>query len=310
MSTDERVEYDGASGNRLVGLLTTPVRKQSRPATKHGRCAVLLHGGMANKNSFYHRELARGLAEELGYSVLRYDATGNGESGPIVEEPHAQGAPEQCRNMMSGFMDDVSDLACTVRWLQAIRGLTVEVAIGHSRGAQVTHIFAAQHPELGVARIIGTNMRWDLSYWRTTWEANVQAHGHWTLKWKNRGQELAHTVTAKDIEAYTSVPLESACRSIRAKVLNCYGVLESGAASGRAGYDTGEALLSDGVVPFTDVEGPANAIADHTLRFLSGVGHFYRETGAATKLWTAVREWLEQPPIGSTAAPQCQQARL
>jgi hypothetical protein len=44
------------------------------------------------------------------------------------------------------------------------------------------------------------------------------------------------------------------------------------------------------VVPFVDVEGISNAIGaaaavggggcQHTLRFLPGVGHFYREEGA------------------------------
>jgi hypothetical protein len=55
----------------------------------------------------------------------------------------------------------------------------------------------------------------------------------------------------------------------------------------QASYETGGLPLTDGVVPFVDVEGISNAIGavgggggQHTLRFLPGVGHFYREEGA------------------------------
>eukprot|EP01047_Picozoa_sp_COSAG01_P064134 COSAG01_NODE_8437_length_2785_cov_4.217424_2_plen_95_part_00 len=62
----------------------------------------------------------------------------------------------------------------------------------------------------------------------------------------------------------------------------------------QASYETGGLPLTDGVVPFADVEGVSNAIGaaaagggggcQHTLRFLPGVGHFYREEGAVPKL--------------------------
>lgn len=60
----------------------------------------------------------------------------------------------------------------------------------------------------------------------------------------------------------------------------------------QAAYDTGAEPLTDGVVPFADVEPPSNLIPDHTLRFLPNVGHYYREPGSADRLWHAIRAWL------------------
>ena len=45
-------------------------------------------------------------------------------------------------------------------------------------------------------------------------------------------------------------------------------------------------------VPFSDVEFTANLIKHHTLRFIYGVGHYYREDGANEKLYNVIKEWL------------------
>ena len=88
----------------------------------------------------------------------------------------------------------------------------------------------------------------------------------------------------------------------------------------QASYDTGDQMLTDGVVssllkythiyfsnsnmclfhhiymitqvPFSDVEFTANLIKHHTLRFIYGVGHYYREDGANEKLYNVIKEWL------------------
>ena len=308
MSTEEKVTFEGASGNQLVGILTTPALPSALSGSSApfplGRCVVLVHGGMANKNSFSHPLIAKGLANELGYRVFRYDATGNGESVPITGS-----GSEQARNMMSGFWDDVDDLASTVRMLE-MRDLPVEAVMGHSRGGQVVHMFAARYPQLGVPRIIAANMRWDLSYWRRQWETNVARDGHWTLRWKNRGSDVTHTVSQSDVEVYANVPMEAECRKIEARVLNVYGVLEHGAKSGQASYDVGALMTADGVVPFTDIEGPANCIRYHELRFLCGAGHFYREEGAAEALWDAVKAWLLVPSSSQSPQPNAAATRL
>ena len=93
--------------HRLVGILTQP----SAGVAARGEVVVLVHGGMANKNSFYHKHLASKLASE-GFHVFRCDFVGNGESEPIFKAA-ADGTDttEAYRNMMSGFWLDVEDLA-------------------------------------------------------------------------------------------------------------------------------------------------------------------------------------------------------
>ena len=46
------------------------------------------------------------------------------------------------------------------------------------------------------------------------------------------------------------------------------------------------------MVPFSDVEYTANRIQNHTLKFVYGVGHYYREQGANEKLYNTIKEWL------------------
>ena len=58
--------------HRLVGILSQP----SAGVAARGEVVVLVHGGMANKNSFYHKHLASKLASEA-FHVFRFDFVGN-----------------------------------------------------------------------------------------------------------------------------------------------------------------------------------------------------------------------------------------
>lgn len=287
---EHKMSYAAADGaHELVGILTRP------PAgvAARGEAVVLVHGGMANKNSFYHKHLASKLASELGYHVFRFDFVGNGESFPIFKKA-ADGTEttEAYRNMMSGFWLDVDDLAWTCEYLAVDHGLKVACAIGHSRGGQVCHMMAVKHgARLGIPRIVGCNMRYNLEYWRASRCKAVAEHGHWTLGWRNRGQPVEHRVSAADIDIYAGVPMHQVRLLTGVRVLNCYGLLSEDQPR-QAAYDTGAEPLTDGVVPFADVEPPSNLIPDHTLRFLPNVGHYYREPGSADRLWHAIRAWL------------------
>ncbi len=260
---------------------------------------------MAHKNSAYHRTLAARISA-FGWYTVRFDHVGCGESATAATSSFSGGggggdsrseASEQVRNMMGGFWDDLADLASVVKQMQGPpHRMQVECLVGHSRGGQLVHMFGLRHAErLGIPRICGVNMRFDLGYWARMRREKAAANpGGWVLRWNNRGQPVKHTVTAADAEAYAAVPMLDVARiPSTVNVLNCYGVLGPGAgASGQASYDTGSAMLADGVVPWTDVSEPANLVQSHTLRFLPGVGHFFREDGAAEKLWVVLRQWI------------------
>lgn len=60
----------------------------------------------------------------------------------------------------------------------------------------------------------------------------------------------------EDVDVYASVPMHEVA-NIECEVLNVYGLVGGGS---QASYDVGDAMLTDGVVPFSDVEPPANLI--------------------------------------------------
>ena len=212
-----KLKYPSANTKHtLVGLLTIP----PQPSSSSNKCIILVHGGMANKNSFYHKYLAKHLTEHLGYYTFRFDHIGNGESQPIF----VKDTKEQYRNMMSGFWEDVDDLKATVEFLPTHGNyeLQVECVVGHSRGGQVVHMFAHKYQTLfNIPRIIGVHMRYDLEYWRK--QLHEAYNGKWVLKWKNRGQEIEHNVTDKDVNIYSEVPMHLVSE-LNCQVLNIYGL--------------------------------------------------------------------------------------
>jgi pimeloyl-ACP methyl ester carboxylesterase len=78
-----QVKFVASGGNQLSGILTKPL---SSTGANENKVVVLVHGGMAHKNSFYHPSLAYSLATEEGFTVFRYDALSAGESRPICKE--------------------------------------------------------------------------------------------------------------------------------------------------------------------------------------------------------------------------------
>jgi|EP00945_MAST-04E_sp_MAST-4E-sp1_P006403 hypothetical protein len=281
---ESKMKFAVNGGHYLVGILTKPTTNKLN--TNQKKVIILVHGGMANKNSFYHKHLAKCLSIELGYCTFRYDLLAHGESVPIFKE---RGSKEQYRNMMSGFLKNLDDLKTACEYLQGTHGLQIAYVFGHSAGGQLAHMLAVRHGErFRFEGVAGINMRFDLEYWRKTYTSK---NGDWVLNFKNRGKAVCHTVKRHDVDAYADVPMKEVS-GIECEVLNVYGIL--GEQTNQANYDTGAKMLTDGVVPFTDVESTANLIPHHTLKFMDNVGHYYREDGSHEKLWVVIRDWMKK----------------
>ena len=93
------------------------------------RCAVLCHGLLGRRSSAFLPQLCTRLLEGTVDAVVRYDSRGNGDSTGQAS--------------IAGYHRDVRDLACVVAGLRAC-GLRVEAVVGHSRGANVVLLHAAQ----------------------------------------------------------------------------------------------------------------------------------------------------------------------
>jgi putative redox protein len=132
---DERITFANPSGDALAGVLSIPERP-------NGKGVVLLHCFLCTK---YHR-IMRALCESLaagGFTVLRFDFSGNGESGGRLEE--------------STYSKMVGDVEAAVSLLQK-RGITTVGLAGHSMGAMLSLLSAhADKRVVAVAFIAGSS---------------------------------------------------------------------------------------------------------------------------------------------------------
>lgn len=120
----ERLEFDGAAGRRLAGLVDTPVG----PARAS---AIFAHCFSCGKDSIAAARIARGLTDR-GFTVLRFDVTGLGESEGEFGE--------------ATFSMDVADMVTAAGVLRE-RGQAPGLLVGHSLGGAAAIAAAAKIPE-------------------------------------------------------------------------------------------------------------------------------------------------------------------
>jgi esterase/lipase len=131
---DDKITFKGGSGEEISAVL-------SRPENPNGKGVLLLHCFFCTK----HHRVMRAISEALlaqGFTTLRFDFYGNGESGGRVEE-------STYSKMIAQVKDAVSLLEKEVDW--------VGVA-GHSMGAMLALLSAYEDKRIGgVAFIAGSS---------------------------------------------------------------------------------------------------------------------------------------------------------
>lgn len=115
-----------------------------------GRVAVLSHGMLSTKDSNKHKMLSERLVE-MGYSVFRFDFTGQGES---------EGDPT-----VITYSNEVDDLISAIDLLQS-RGASRFCLLGSSMGSGVSILVAARIPDriagmALLASVVHSNMIWE-----------------------------------------------------------------------------------------------------------------------------------------------------
>lgn len=121
MSSDEVFTFKDSSGNRISAVLSTP-EKQNKKAV------ILLHCFTCTK---YHRVI-RNVSESLvekGFTTLRFDFSGNGESEGKIED-----------SFYTKMIDEVKKAVDLLKK----RGFTKIAVGGHSLGAMVSLLAASQ----------------------------------------------------------------------------------------------------------------------------------------------------------------------
>lgn len=128
----ERVSFDGAGGQRLVGLLDSPDGSAAASA-------LFAHCFTCGKDSIAAARIARALTDR-GYAVLRFDVTGLGESDGVFGE--------------ATFSMDVADLTAAATYLRS-RGHAPGLLVGHSLGGAAVLAAAGRIPEVRALATIG-----------------------------------------------------------------------------------------------------------------------------------------------------------
>lgn len=121
----ERTAIPGAGGRTLAGRLEVP-----NGAVR--AWAVFAHCFTCGKDGLAAVRVSRALARR-GVGVLRFDFAGIGGADGDFDA--------------GDFSNDVADLVCAARWLEA-QGRPVELLVGHSLGGAAALLAAAEIPEL------------------------------------------------------------------------------------------------------------------------------------------------------------------
>lgn len=131
--SDTRLTFPGASGARLVALLSEP---EDRRETA---CALFAHCFTCSKDLRAAVHISRGLAD-LGIAVLRFDFTGIGESAGDFAD--------------TNFSSNVEDLVAAARFLAGERRAP-SLLVGHSLGGAAVLQAAGQLESVRAVATLG-----------------------------------------------------------------------------------------------------------------------------------------------------------
>ncbi len=132
MTQLEKVEFQGAFGDRLAARLESP----DGPVKAY---ALFAHCFACSKDTLAAARIAAALAER-GIGVLRFDFTGLGQSGGDFADTH--------------FSSNVADLKAAADWLRRNRAAPT-LLIGHSLGGAASIVAALDIPEVKAVATIG-----------------------------------------------------------------------------------------------------------------------------------------------------------
>mmetsp|Transcript_21674 Transcript_21674/g.37217 ORF Transcript_21674/g.37217 Transcript_21674/m.37217 type:complete len:265 (+) Transcript_21674:62-856(+) len=227
-SCEEMVEVVNACGEKLVGILCRKV-----PASQD--VAVLCHGFLSDKNA----HVIRGLATELPFNTFRFDFCGYGDSDGQAS--------------YGGYYKQRDDLQCVIAHLTNTLKLTVQLLIGHSKGANVVLLHGVAYPGIPLVNLSG---RFDMSRAppRFTAEEMEQLRTTGSFIWKKE-RPRPILVTAEGFAERNSLDM-TCVRSITVPVLTVHGT-------------------ADATIPVEDAHRWGEVIAQHSLVVIDGASHQY-----------------------------------
>jgi len=128
------------SGERLALVL-----EEGEPPAQGG-VTVVCHGFRNTKDSFTPRVVADHVVRS-GRNVVRFDFSGNGDSGGTFE--------------FGNYAKEVEDLRAVIECLRSEMGYSVDAIVGHSKGANVVLLYAVKYND--VPKVVNISGRFDMT---------------------------------------------------------------------------------------------------------------------------------------------------
>lgn len=239
--------FKNTSGQKLAATLLD---------AKSPETVVLCHGYASTRNGFHLPKLAERLAQK-GYSSLRFDFTGNGES-----EGHFR---------YGNYNSEAEDVRSAIQWLQG-RGKTVKAILGHSKGGDTVLTYAGKYDD--VPRVVNVSGRFFLGkdagitprfgediFDRLKQDKSIQVKDD-TIP----GDNDSWTLTEEDMTERLNHDMGKISESIKkSSVLTIHGG-------------------ADKTIPFADAHEFDKHIANHKLHVIDGASHNYDKPEHAQQL--------------------------
>lgn len=191
---------------QLAAILTT---RGPPPKPLNHDLVILCHGFQGSKDS----HLMQCLAEELPFTTVRIDFSGNGDS--------------EGQFCYSNYNKEVSDLRCLILHLRDL-GANITTVVGHSKGGGVVLLYAAQYGD--VPWIVNLAGRYDMrrGVRERFGEENYQTlmnNGSINVRGNRNGVSFSYRVTRQDLEERFAVDMSKAVKRISdsIRVLTVHG---------------------------------------------------------------------------------------
>mmetsp|Transcript_9660 Transcript_9660/g.29336 ORF Transcript_9660/g.29336 Transcript_9660/m.29336 type:complete len:257 (+) Transcript_9660:114-884(+) len=205
-------------------------RVNTSPASQSNDAVVLCHGFRSSRQS----STLTAVAERLSLPAVRFDFSGNGESGGEFQ--------------YGNYSKEVEDLRSIVQWVRT-RGLHVKGILGHSKGGNVVLLYGAKYDD--VDRIVNVCGRFDL---RNGVEERIGKHNLKTLESEGKVVVDNYVVTLAGLRERMATDM-SIVQSIRnAKVMHVHG-------------------SEDEVSPVSESKEMKRRMKDSTLVIIEGADH-------------------------------------
>ncbi|PWY99516.1 alpha/beta-hydrolase [Testicularia cyperi] len=241
--------------------------------TRGRKVAIILHGAHAHKDQTYHKQLAR----ELPVDSFRFDFRANFETPGTWS--------------ISGLPDDMDDLQAVVVYLRDTLGYTVEIVVGHSRGALVGFAWLSKYcadsapPALRVPYFVAVGARFEMSNIHERDPIYIPAfakEGFYRLRVRVAGIEKEVHLYPSQIEDFANWPTRQITRDFPKKtdVLLIHGT-------------------ADKTVPVSDVTSYSNMLScalrrpgSCTVQLIDHADHNFR--GFYPQVVEAIISWLDE----------------